>query len=43
MSNFKKFQDKIVEAVKGHTKDYSISQAVIDAYYATPRHQFIKL
>jgi protein-L-isoaspartate(D-aspartate) O-methyltransferase len=42
MNNFKKFQDKIVEAVKGHTKDYSISQPVIDAYYATPRHQFIK-
>ena len=42
MDNVKKFQDKIVEIVKDYPKDHSISQQVIDAYYATPRHQFIK-
>ncbi|HXL73014.1 MAG TPA: protein-L-isoaspartate O-methyltransferase, partial [bacterium] len=42
MDNAKKYQDQIVAAVKGHSKQYLISQEVIDAYYATPRHKFIK-
>ncbi len=42
MSSAKKFQDQFVSTLKTLSPAFPISQQVVDAFYAVPRHHFIK-
>ncbi|HEY5039026.1 MAG TPA: methyltransferase domain-containing protein [bacterium] len=42
MNSAKKFQDQFISEVKAGTKSKPLSQKIYDAFYAVPRHQFVK-
>jgi protein-L-isoaspartate(D-aspartate) O-methyltransferase len=42
MVDYKKFQDQIIASTRSFSKSHPLSQQVIDAYYAVPRHKFVK-
>ncbi len=42
MNLIKKFQDQLLESAKQSYRQHPPSQRIMDAFYAVPRHLFVK-
>src|SRR3974377_401812 len=41
LSKLRQFQDKLINRCQNDAREKPLSQAVVDAFYAVPRHKFI--